>query len=190
MVGLETIQELHTLIVIKLIVQSSFHLSYSHVRIVNRLRKFQFQYLNTLWFPCLDMWLLLYSNYIHGICKHVHQNWEDGLGQLHLCFLCRNTLPGQSGQRCRPLLHLAGNPSSPSASASCPAHTHSVRNHTERDGWTMAYDRGRLTTNKSLSNFSIFLDKDVRNFTWHCLEFNPASTYTYIPWQLNKSFLR
>ena len=86
-------------------------------------------------------------------CASELRRW---LGLPHLCFLCRNKLPAQSGLRCQPLLHLVGNPSSPSASASCPAHTHSVRNHTEREGWMMAYDRGRLNT-------------DMRNFTRNCL---------------------
>ena len=54
-------------------------------------------------------------------------------GWSHLCFPCRNKLPAQSGQQCQPLLHLAGNPSSPSTSASCPARTHSVRRH--KDEW-------------------------------------------------------
>ena len=102
---------------------------------------FSCMYLNILWF-------LLYSNYT----VYASMCWVS----CNLCFLCRNKLPAQSGQRCQPLLHLAGNPSSPSASASCPAHTHSVRNRTEREGWMIAYDRGRLNT-------------DMRNFTRNCL---------------------
>ena len=114
-------------------------------------------YLPQVSVACISTHFGFYSTLtIHSICKRVHQNWEDASGQPHLCFLCRNKLPAQSGLRCQPLLHLEGNPSSPSASASCPAHTHSVRNRTEREGWMMAYDRGRFST-------------DVRNFTRNCL---------------------
>ena len=114
-------------------------------------------------FSCMYLnYCTLTTQYMQA-CVSELRRW---LGQPHLCFLCRNKLPAQSGLRCRPLLHLAGNPSSLSASASCLAHTHSVRNRTEREGWMMVYDRGRLTTSKSLS---IFLNTDVRNFTRNCL---------------------